>query len=50
MVALCQTDEEKEGGEMRLHIAKHRDGESSITLPADIDYGTFEILVRDADK
>jgi replicative DNA helicase len=40
MCALCQTVEEKRDGVMRWHIAKHRDGEASITLDGDIDYPT----------
>lgn len=49
MVALCQTTEEKEDGEMRFHVAKQRDGEANITLEGDIDYSTAQIniLVRD---
>ncbi len=49
MVALCQTVEEKEDGEMRFHVAKQRDGEANITLEGDINYSTAEIniLARD---
>jgi len=40
MCALCQTTEEKADQIMRWHVAKHRDGEASITLDGDIDYAT----------
>jgi len=40
MAALCQTTEEKRDNIMRWHVAKHRDGEASITLDGDIDYPT----------
>lgn len=45
MVALCQTEEEKEDGEMRFHIAKHRSGTSSKTLEGEIDYETMTMEV-----
>jgi len=49
MVALCQTVEEKEDGEIRWHIAKFRDGEANITLDGDIDYptATMNVFARD---
>ena len=50
MVALCQTLEEKEDGTMRIHVAKHRDGVASITLPADIDYPTYNLTVYNEEK
>ena len=49
MVALCQTDEEKDNDQMRLFIAKHREGESSIILPSDINYPSYELKVHDSD-
>lgn len=49
MVALCQTVEEKEDGVMRFHVAKHRDGEASITLEGDINYPTYKIDILNRD-
>lgn len=48
MVALCQTIEEKEDGEMRWHVAKHRDGEANMTLDGDIVYETAFMTVEEA--
>lgn len=45
MAALCQTLEEKEDGEMRIHVAKFRDGEANITLDAEIEYPTYTLKV-----
>jgi replicative DNA helicase len=49
MVALCQTVEEKRDGIMRWHVAKHRDGEASMTLEGDIDYLTAFMTVLDEE-
>jgi replicative DNA helicase len=45
MVALCQTIEEKDDGIMRWHVAKHRDGEASMTLDGDVVYETSKMSV-----
>lgn len=47
MVALCQTIEEKDDGEMRWHAAKNRGGVANITLDGDIDYPTMTMTVYD---
>ncbi|QMV48413.1 DNA primase/helicase [Bacillus phage phi18] len=49
MMALCQTEEEKEDGEMRLHVAKHRSGTSSITISGDIEYSTMTLTAYSED-
>jgi archaellum biogenesis ATPase FlaH len=43
MMALCQTTEEKEDGEMRIYISKHRDGEANLTINNEIDYATMTL-------
>ncbi|AGR46795.1 DNA helicase [Bacillus phage JL] len=43
MMALCQTTEEKEDGEMRIYISKHRDGEANISINNEIDYATMTL-------
>jgi replicative DNA helicase len=45
MVALCQTIEEKDAGEMRWHVAKHRDGEANMTMDGDVVYETSKMQV-----
>jgi replicative DNA helicase len=45
MCALCQTDEEKDTGEMRWHIAKQRDGVANVTLDGEVDYATAQMMV-----
>ena len=50
MMALCQTTEEYQENQMRIHVAKHRDGVASITLPADIDYPTYNLTVYNEER
>lgn len=47
MVALSQTEKEKERGELRYFIAKSRNGQSDITLHQDVDYARMRIIPND---
>ena len=49
MLALCQTDEEKEDGVMRWHVAKQRDGKAGITIDGYIDYDTSTMEAYDSN-